>query len=218
MRAADFAYLVEMLEERILVAGALDPCRQQRAAARHDALDTLMTAQALHRLARHAAVERHEVHALLGLALDDIEEVLGAEFHDRAFGADLVNRHGADHHRASRDQLDANLVEVGAGRKIHHRIGAEADRGVELLDFLFEELMEVGRADIRIDLGAQSLADADRAELMMDVARDDDLAGRDALADQLGREALVFRDLDHLLSDNAFSGGFDLGHEVLSQR
>ena len=88
---------------------------------------------------------------------------------------------------ASRDQLDANLVEVGAGGEVHHRVGAEADRGVELLDFLFEQLVEVGRADIGVDLGAQALADADGAELMMDVARDDGLAGRDALANLLGR-------------------------------
>ena len=33
--------------------------------------------------------------------------------------------------------------------------------------------MEVGRADIGIDLGAQPFADSDRAELVMDVVRDD---------------------------------------------
>ena len=74
--------------------------------------------------------------------------------------------------------------------------------------------MEVRCADIRIDLGAQSLADADRAELVMDVARDDDFASRDALADEFWRQALVFRDLDHLLSYNALSSCFYLSHEV----
>ena len=101
--------------------------------------------------------------------------------------ADLVNRHRAEDHRAAREQLDANLVEVGAGREVHHRVRAVADRGVELLDFLFDELMEVRRADVGVDLGAQPLADADRAELVMDVVRDDDLAGRDQRADLLGR-------------------------------
>ena len=28
-------------------------------------------------------------------------KLASGELHDRAFGADLVNRHGADHHRAS---------------------------------------------------------------------------------------------------------------------
>ena len=161
-------------------------------------------------------MERHVIDALAGLPLDDIEKVLGPELHDRALGADLVNRHRAEHHRASREELDANLVEVGAGRKIHHRVGAVADRGVELLDFLFDELMEVRRADIGIDLGAQALADADRAEIMMDVVRDHDLAGRDQRADVLGREAFVLGDFGHLPRDNVFAGGFNLSHGVTS--
>ncbi len=33
-----------------------------------------------------------------------------------------------------------------------------------------------------------------------------------------GGEALVLRDLDHLLSDNALSSRFYLSHEVFSQR
>ena len=56
MLAQHGADLVEMLVERILVARPLDPRRQHRTAARHDALDSLMPAQTLHALARDAAM------------------------------------------------------------------------------------------------------------------------------------------------------------------
>ncbi len=71
--------------------------------------------------------------------------------------------------------------------------------------------MEVRRADIRIDLGAQSLADANRAKLMMNVARMT-ISPVETRADEFGLEALIFRDLKDLLSDNAFAGSFDLRH------
>jgi hypothetical protein len=38
------------------------------------------------------------------------------------------------------------------------------------------------------------------------------------LANQLGREALVFGNLGDLLCDNAFTSGFYLSHSILSQR
>ena len=112
-------------------------------------------------------MERHIIDALARLPLDHFEEVLGVELHDRALGGDLVNRHGAEDDRASREYLAANLVEVGAGREIHHRVGAIAHGGVEFFDFLFEQLMEIRGADIGVDLGAQALADTDRAKIMM---------------------------------------------------
>ena len=214
MLAQHRADFVEMLVERILVAGALDPRRQHRAAARHDSFDSLMPAQPPHALARDAAMERHVVDALARLPLDHVEKVLDLHLHDRALGAELVNRHGAENHRASRQQLDANFVEVGAGRKIHHRVGAVAHRGVELLDFFFDQLMEVRRADIGVDLGAQPLADSDRPEVVMEVVRDYDLAGRDQRANFFGREALVLGNFGHLPGNYIFASGFNLRHRV----
>ncbi len=110
-------------------------------------------------------MQRHVVDALARLALDHLEKILCVELHDRMFGSDLVDRHRAEDDRASREQLGANLVEVGAGRKVHHRVGAVAHRGIELLDLLFEQLMEIRGADIGVDLGAQPFADSDCAEL-----------------------------------------------------
>src|SRR5579862_7926723 len=96
---------IEMLIQRILIAGALDPRRQHRAAARHYSLDSLMPAQQPHTLARDAAMERHVVDALARLPLDNVEKILGLHLHDRTLGAELVDRHGAENHRASRQQL-----------------------------------------------------------------------------------------------------------------
>src|SRR6266851_3094691 len=215
MLAQDRADLVEVLVERVLAPRALHPGREQRAAARHDALDALMAAQAGDALARHPAMQRHVVHALARLALDHFEEELPLELHDRVIGGDLVYRHRAKYHRASRKQFGANLVEVGPGREVHHRIRAEAHGGVELLDLFVEELMEVRGTDIGIDLGAQAFADSDRAEVVMGVVRDDRLAAGDESADFLCGEALVLSDLEHLRGDSPFAGGFNLGHVVV---
>ena len=59
------------------------------------------------------------------------------------------------------------------GPQVHHRVGAETHCGVKLLDLFLDKVMEVGGADIGVN-GAQPLADADRAKLVMDVARNDD--------------------------------------------
>src|SRR5882724_11330571 len=77
--------------------------------------------------------------------------------------------------------------------------------------------MEVRRADIRIDLGSQALADADRAEVVMLVVRDDHLAGRHQLADLFGAEPLVLGYFDHLWGDDAFARSFKLGHVATSK-
>jgi hypothetical protein len=76
--------------------------------------------------------------------------------------------------------------------------------------------MEIGRADVGVDLGPQALADADRAKIMMLIARDYDLAGRDQAADLFGAEALVLGHFDHLLGDDAFARSFKLGHVATS--
>ena len=214
MLAQHRADFVEMLVERILFAGPLDPRRQHRAAAGHDSFDPLMPAQLPHALARNAAMERHVIDALARLPLDNVEKVFDLHLHDRALGAELVDRHRAEDHRASRQQLDADFVEVGAGRKIHHRIGAVAHRGVKLLDFFFDELMEVRRADVGVDLGAQAFADSDRPEVVMEVVRDDDLAGRDQRANFFWRESFVLGNFGHLPGNYIFAGGLNLRHRV----
>ncbi len=216
MLAQHRADFVEMLVERILVASALDPRRQHRAAARHDALDSLMPAQPLHALARHSAMQRHVIDALARLPLDNVEKKLDLHLHNRALGAELVNRHGAEYHRASRQDLRADFVEVGAGRKVHHRVGAVAHRGVKFLNFFFDQLMEVRRADVGVDLGAQALADADSSEIVMEIVRNHDLAGRDQRANLFGRETFVLGNFGHLPRDYVLAGSFNLGHRITS--
>src|SRR5260370_35067735 len=72
--------------------------------------------------------------------------------------------------------------------------------------------MEVGSADISIDLGAQPLADSDGAEVMMDVARNDGLAAGHEFAHLLGPQPLVLRHFGHLLRDDTFTCSFELSH------
>jgi hypothetical protein len=52
------------------------PLRHQRAAARHDAGDAILHERQV--LAQHARVDREVVDALLGLVLEDVEEVVAS--------------------------------------------------------------------------------------------------------------------------------------------
>ncbi len=175
-----------------------------------------MPAQLAHALPRDSAMQRHIIDALPRLPFDHFKKALDAEIHNRSFRRDLVNRHRAENHLASGENLAANLVEVGTRREIHHGIGAVAHRRVKLLDFFFDQLMEIRRADIRVDLGPQALADANRAELVMLVVRDHHLAGRDQPANLLDVQPFVFGHFNHLLSNNAFACSFKLGHVATS--
>ena len=50
----------------------------------------------------------------------------------------LVDRHSADRHRRVADDPFAGVVDVAAGREVHHRVGAPADRPHHLLDFFLD--------------------------------------------------------------------------------
>ena len=89
---------------------------------------------------QHAGVDGEVVHALLGLldervAVDLPGQVLGpaADLLER-----LVDRHRADRHRRVAEDPLARLVDVLAGREVHHRVGAPERRPAQLLDFLLD--------------------------------------------------------------------------------
>jgi hypothetical protein len=91
-------------------------------------------------------------------------------------------------------------------------VSAVADGRVEFFDFLADELMEVGSADIGVDLGAERAADTDRAKVVVMIMRDDDFAGRNQRADFFSAEAFVLGHFKHLRSNNALACSFKLGH------
>ena len=114
----------------------------------------------------HAAVDRHIVDALLGLVLDHVQKMLRPHLLDLAaqLFEHLVDGHGADRHGRSADDGRPNLVDMLAGREVHHRVGPEVDGVVQLVDLAFEAASDGRVADVGVHLAAGRDADAHRLQ------------------------------------------------------
>ena len=106
-------------------------------------------------------------------------------------------------------------VDVLAGREVHHRVGAEVDGRVQLLQLVLDVAGDGRVADVGVDLALGGDADAHRLQPAAQVdlvGRDDHPAAGDFVADQLRLEAFALGDEFHLRRDLAGAGLFDLGH------
>ncbi len=182
------------------------------------------------------------IDALLGLFDQRVAEHLPSELDRIAVDLfeRLIDRHSADRHRRVADDPVADVMDVAAGRKIHDRIGAPADRPDHLVDFFRHRRCDGRIADVGVDLHQEVTADDHRLQFrMIDVGGDDGAAARDLCADEfrcdkrgnVGAEAfaigelcfrfgqhflaakiLARRDIDHLFGDEAGAGEFILRH------
>ena len=85
----------------------------------------------------------------------------------------------------------ARLVDVLAGREIHHRVGTPARAPHHLLDFLGDARRHRGVADIGVHLHEEVAADDHRLGLrVVDIVRDDGAPGRHFVAHELRRDLL----------------------------
>ncbi len=106
----------------------------------------------------------------------------------------------------------ADFVNVAAGRKVHHGVGAVVHGGVQLLQFLVDVGGDGGIADVGVDLAQRGHADAHGLQFrMVDVRRDDHPAAGDFVAHQFRSDLLALGDVDHLLGDLALAGIVHLG-------
>ena len=141
----------------------------------------------------HSGVDGEIVHALLGLLDEGVPvqlpgEVLG---HPAHLLERLIDRDGADRHRAVADDPLARLVDVLSGREIHHRVRAPARRPRHLLDLFPDARRHRGIADVRVDLHQEIAADDHRLGFrVVDVRRDDRPPRRHLVAHELGRHLL----------------------------
>ena len=127
----------------------------------------------------------------------------------------LINRHGADRHGRGVDDRLADAVDIAAGRKVHHRVGAEMHGRVQLFQLGIDIAGDGRVADIGVDLGAGGDADAHRLQPLLEmlvIGRDDHPAAGDFRADQFRFERFALGDEFHLGRDRAGTGLFDLGH------
>ena len=189
-----------------------------------------------------AGVDGEVIDPLLGLLDQRVLEHLPVELERVAVDLlqRLVDRHGADRDRGIAQDPGPDVVDVAAGRQVHHRVGAPADRPDQLFH-LFGDAGADGRiADVGVDLHQEVAPDDHRLEFeVVDIGRQDGAArGRSRRArspasrsrgsrprklspSSIRRRApamggpsqiLAMGRIDHLLGDEARAGELVLGH------
>ena len=112
------------------------------------------------------------------------------------------------------------LIDVLAGRKIHHRIGSVVNRRMQFFQFAFDVAGHGTVADVGVDLAFGSDPDAHRFQLfgkMVDVGRDHHPTGCNFVANQFGRKVFTFGHKFHFGCDFAGSSFQNLSrHRVNS--
>ena len=107
-----------------------------------------------------------------------------ADFFER-----LINRHGADRHGRVANDPFARGVNVFAGGKIHHGVGAPFGGPTHLLDFFLDRRRHGAVADVGVDLHQEIAADDHRLGFrVIDVRGNDGAAARDFVAHEFGRD------------------------------
>ena len=110
-----------------------------------------------------------------------------ADFFER-----LINRDGADRHRRIANDPLARGVNVFAGGKIHHGVGAPLRGPAHLLDFFLDRRRDGGVADVGVDLHQEIAADDHRLDFgMVDVGGNNGAAARDFVTDELRGDLLL---------------------------
>src|SRR5271157_3586930 len=183
----NLAQVIEALVEKILFVVVSHPLREDGAATADDAGDAFRNQRQI--LNEHAGVNGHVVHALRRLLFDDFEHYFRVQVLDALDPRDgFIDRDRPDRHwRIAQNGL-ANLVNVAAGRKIHHRVGAIVHGGVQLFQFLVDLGSDGGVADVGVDLAERRYADRHGLEFgMVDVGGDDHAPASNFVAHQLGR-------------------------------
>ncbi len=106
-------------------------------------------------------MDRHVVDALARLVLDHVQHHARRDVR-RLLDAlnDLVNGHGADRNGRHVDDRLTDGIDVPAGGQVHHRVCAQVDGGVQLLELVVDLARDGGVADIGVDLAL--CCDADR--------------------------------------------------------
>src|SRR4029079_5527107 len=168
-----------LVEEALAVVGEA-PFGHDRAAAADDAGDAgggqRYVGQA------DAGVDGEIVDALLGL----LDQSVAVEVPGQLLGdaADLLQRlvdgDGADRHGRVADDPFARVVDVAAGREVHDRVGAPADRPDHLVHFGGDVGRDGAVADVGVDLDQEIAADRHRLRFrVVDVRRNNSPAAGD---------------------------------------
>ena len=114
----DIQNFIVMLIKRVFVACHFHPCKHDGAAAGNNIHQTLILLKACRCCTIHAAMDGHEIYAVLCVHPHDIQPFLCCDLCQRLMiiHNGIINRHGANHGRAIGCQLaaEASGIPVGA--------------------------------------------------------------------------------------------------------
>ena len=209
--------VVEALVEGVLAVRRHHEAEDEAATAAHDVGEALGLEEGVEDTAVEARVDRHEVDPVLGVGLDDLEDVVTREFHERLVEvADgIVDGDGPHHERCPLDELLAKRAGLARVGEVHDGVAAVLLGDGDLLPLL-RCIVDVPRdAEVDVHLRAQARAHAARVQSELDmtgVRRYGDAARCDSLANELWVTALVGRDLLDLWRDNTRTRSIQLRH------
>ena len=208
----NLANLIEPLIQKILLLVMLHPVRHQRAAPAHNPRDALPHKR--HMLPHHPRVNRHVIHALLGLLFDDFQHQLERQILRPPYPRNrFVHRHRAHRHRRSLNNRLANFRDVAAGGEVHHRVRSVMHRVVQLFQLFVNVRARHRVPDVRVDFALRRDADGHRLEVaVMDVCGNDAASPRHFAANQLGLKLFALGDVLHFFRDHALPREIHLRH------
>src|SRR5580700_150431 len=218
MLLENFADLLNVLVQKVLLLVMLHPVGHQRATAADDAGNALTHQR--HMFAQDTGMNGHVVDALLGLLFDDFEHQVESKVFGAAHaGNRFIDRDGADWDWRSVDDGFADGGNVAAGAQVHDGVGSVVDGVMQFLQLFVDVGTCGGIADVRVDLTAGGDADGHGLEIpVMDVGRDDAATARDLAANQLRLELFALGNVLHLLGDDAVAGKVHLRHVAIPIR
>ena len=201
----DFANGVEILVKKILGFVETHPLRQQRASPTDDSGNAI--AHQRQKLAQHARVDGHVIHALLGLLFDHFEHHVQIQVFRPANARErFVDRYGADGHRRRVNNRLANHGDIAAGGQVHHRVRAVVHSAVQFFELFVNVRRRRRISDVRVDLAEKRHADAHGLKtFVVDVSGNDGAAARNFAAHELGRNFFALGNVLHLFGDDALA-------------
>ena len=144
-------------------------------------------------------MDGHEIHTVLGVHLDALEDVVLGEFHDgvlpRGGESRLVDGYGAHHTVAAGEEGLPDGVDVPAGAEVHDGVGAVLQGDVHLADLRLDVGHVAGGPDVGVDLHGEALADGGGDRIMYGVAGHADAPRCDTVAYEPLGDAFGLRDL-----------------------
>ena len=161
---ADLQDLVIVLIERIFISRHAHPGKDKTSAAADDIHLSLVPADLFDGLAGDAAVQCHEIHAVLRVEANYVDEILRCQCRQVSLIVDhaVVDRHGSDHDGTFVGQLLAEGLRISVAGQVHDRLCAHIYGAHHLLHLDVVVLAVSGYAQVNVDLGAQHTSDAFR--------------------------------------------------------